>query len=62
MKINKSDDDKRLFEEKIKNLKYKNRNRVYIIHEGDYKRKSYPNIHTTPFLVQVLRWVMLDLL
>ena len=30
--------------EKIKNIK--KRNKVYTIHGGDYKRKSYPNPQT----------------
>ena len=48
VKIGKSGTVERLFEEKIKNLKYKRRNRVYAIHGGDYKRKSDPNPHTNP--------------
>ena len=31
-----------------KNIKYKNGNRFYTVHGGDYKRKSYPNPHTNP--------------
>ena len=40
--------DERLFKENRKNLKYKNGNRFYTIHEGDYNRKSDPNLHTKP--------------
>ena len=46
--VGKSDNDERLFEEKRTNLKYKKRNKVYIIHAADYKRKSDPNPHTNP--------------
>ena len=37
--IKKSSNDKRFFEEKRTNLKYKKQNRVYTIHWEDYKRK-----------------------
>ena len=43
-KIRELGHDERSFEEKGTNLKYKNRNRIYTIHEGDDKRKSYPNV------------------
>ena len=42
------------FQEKKINLKYKKRNRVYTIH-GDYKRKLYPNPHTSPIFYVSLR-------
>ena len=48
------------FEEKRENIKYKNRNRVYTIHGGDYKRKSNPNPHTNLVLMPVLGQVMLN--
>ena len=47
-KIGKLGNVERWFEEKIIDLKYKRRNRVYTIHGGDYKRKSDPNPHTNP--------------
>ena len=53
--------NKRLFEEKRINLKYKKRNRVYTIHGGDYKKKNQIQILTqTPFFVPVLSQVILD--
>ena len=44
--VKKSCKDERLFDEKKKNLNYENGDRVYTIHGGDYKRKSYLNPHT----------------
>ena len=54
--------DERFFAEKRTNLKYKKGNRFYTIHRRDYKRKSYPNPHTTPFFILALGQVMLNLL
>ena len=39
----------RLFKENIKDVKYKKETRFYAIHEGDYNRKSDPNLHTKLF-------------
>ena len=60
--IRKSGNDKRLFEEKRTNLKYKKRNTVYTIHGEDYKMKSNLNPHTKFVLDVSPRRVMLDLL
>ena len=46
--LKKLDNDERLFKEKIKNIKYKKRNRFYTIHGGDYNRESDANPHPNP--------------